>query len=71
MTADPIIRYADFGNGEEFDEFIAYNATVHIEGMGKTSWWIGVTLADGRMWHINLGAVNERAKFYATCEEDA
>lgn len=67
---DPIIRYADLGGTEpEFDEFIAKNATVHLEAMGATSWWIGVTLSDGRNWHINLGALNERAKFFAVCEE--
>lgn len=65
----PIIRYVDLGSGDELDEFIAHDATVHIEAMGRTSWWIGVTLADGRIWHINLGAVNERAAFYANCEE--
>lgn len=68
---DPIIRYATLDNGEtEFDEFVAHNATVHVEAMGETSWWIGVTLPDGRSWAINLGAVNPRAKFYAICEED-
>jgi hypothetical protein len=68
-SSDPIIRYADLGNGPEFDEFIAHNATVHVEAMGRTSWWIGVDLPDGRTWHINLGAMNERAKFYARCDD--
>lgn len=68
--SEPIVRYADYGSDAlEFDEFIAHNATVHVEAMGPTSWWIGVTLADGRMWHINLGAHNKQAKFFAICEE--
>jgi hypothetical protein len=67
---DPIIRYADMGDREEFDEFIAYNATVHFEAMGDAEFWIGVTLPDGRSWAINCGAKNSRAKGYAICEED-
>lgn len=38
--------------------------------MSKTSWWIGITAADGRKWHINCGAHNDRAKTYAYVEED-
>lgn len=38
--------------------------------MSKTSWWIGITAADGRKWHINYGAHNDRAKTYAYVEED-
>lgn len=72
MSADPIIRYAKLigDDDETFDEFIANNATIHIEAMGRCSWWIGVTLADGRSWMLNLGAVNDRAKPFAICEAD-
>lgn len=68
MNENPIIRYAQMHDGETFDEFIATDATVHIEAMGPASWWIGVTV-DDRMWHINLGAENVRAKSFAVCEE--
>jgi hypothetical protein len=46
----------------ELDEVIAYNATVHIERMDNVAWWIGITLPDGTGVHVNLGAVNQRAK---------
>jgi hypothetical protein len=69
--SEPIIRYAELDDGtEEFDEFIAHNATVHFEAMDDAQWWIGVTLPDGRSWSINCGARNSRAKGYAICEED-
>lgn len=68
--SEPIIRYAEMPEGREFDEFIARDVkSVHVEAMGSVSWWIGVELHDGRMWHINLGAVNDRAKAFAVCEE--
>jgi hypothetical protein len=69
--SEPIIRYAELDDGtEEFDEFIAHNATVHFEAMDDSDFWIGVTLPDGRSWSINCGARNSRAKGYAICEED-
>ena len=61
---DLIIREPD----GELDEVIAHNpATVHIEQMDKCAWWIGITFADGREVHVNVGAKNSRAKGYATC----
>lgn len=52
------------------DDFYVTNASIHFEAMSKTSWWIGITAADGRKWHINCGAHNDRAKTYAYVEED-
>jgi hypothetical protein len=71
VSKDPIIRYDDPSIGGQLDEFIAYNATVHFEAMGDSQFWIGITLADGRSWMLNCGAVNPRAKGYANCERDA
>lgn len=72
MTTDPIIRYAEMGDGtEEFDEFIATGCDIHLERMGEAQWWLSVITADGREWAINVGAVNTRAKGYGICEEDA
>lgn len=69
---NPIVRYAEITGSEdfEFDELIAYNATVHMEAMSKTTWWIGIDLPDGRSFAVNLGARNQRAGFFATVEED-
>lgn len=50
----------------EIDEVIARNATVHFERMDNVAWWIGITLPDGSEVHVNVGAVNQRAKPYAT-----
>jgi len=68
-VSEPIIRYDDDDVAPHgLDEFIAHNATVHFEAMGEAQYWIGITV-DGRMWHINCGAKNTRAKGYAVCEE--
>lgn len=66
-TSEPTIRYA----GGQLDEFIADNAVVHFEAMGEARFWIGITLADGRAFHINCGANSGRAKGYARCDEDS
>lgn len=50
-------------------EFIAHNASIHFEAMGESQFWIGIEI-DGRIWHINCGAINPNAKGYARCEED-
>ena len=52
------------------DEFVAHNATVHVECMGGPQWWIGVTLEDGRSWMINIGGANPNAKGFGICEAD-
>lgn len=52
------------------DEFVAENVDVHYEAMDNAQFWIGITCREtGRMWHINVGAVNSRAKGYAMVEE--
>lgn len=52
------------------DEFIAENVDIHYEAMRNSQFWIGITCRDtGRTWHINVGAVNSRAKGYAMVEE--
>lgn len=67
----PEVRYVTLADGcEEFDEFVANGVDIHFEAMGQSAWWIGITDPNtGRSWHINCGAVNERAKGYAHCEE--
>lgn len=70
-TSGPLAGTCPDHGTEEFDEFVAHNATVHFEAMGQASWWIGVDLPDGRHFAINCGAVNPRAKGYAICEEDS
>lgn len=53
----------------ELDEFVAKGVDVHFEAMGPAQFWIGINdPATGRMWHINCGAVNERAKGYSMVE---
>lgn len=66
----PIIRYDAPEIGGQLDEFIADNCSIHFEAMGDAQFWIGVTLADGRVFHINCGAESTRAKGYARCDED-
>lgn len=71
MSDNVEVRYVTLADGtEEFDEFVARGVNVHFEAMGESAWWIGITdPATGRVWHINCGAVNERAKGYANCEQ--
>ncbi|WP_238840730.1 hypothetical protein [Prescottella equi] len=63
---DPRIEFDSDGC---LDEFVAHDADVHFEAMGPGQWWIGVTLPDGREWHINCGAANPRAATYVNCEQ--
>lgn len=48
------LRYAEVigRKGEELDEVIAKNATVHIEVMSDTHIWCGIDLPDGT--HLRL-----------------
>ena len=62
----PIIREGEDGT---LDEFIASNADIHFEAMSSNQWWIGVTLPDGRVFHINCGARNPRAGAYVLVEQ--
>lgn len=40
---------------DEIDEVVLHNAaTVHIEQMDDSCWWIGVTLTDGSYWAGNF-----------------
>lgn len=63
---NPIIRRDSDGR---LDEFVASGAEIHLEAMDESQWWLGIRIGDCH-WHINLGAVNPRAKGYATCEPD-
>lgn len=66
QVTDPRIGLNDDGS---LDEFVAFNPQmVHFEAMSDNEWWIGITLDDGTMWHIDCGAVNPRAKAYARAE---
>lgn len=61
-------RYDD-ATRQVLDEIIAHGVQyLHLEAMGDAQWWIGLTLANGEYWHINLGARSERAKGYCFAE---
>lgn len=46
------IRRNDDGT---IDEIVADEiASMHVEQMSAGHWWIGLTLRDGREWHLNL-----------------
>jgi len=69
VNREPIIRHATGDDDSTyFDEFIANGVDIHFEAMGQAQWWMSIRHADGRMWFINCGAVDDRAKGYARCE---
>lgn len=49
---DPIVAYD--GDGRLDEIFATRPREFHFEAMSDTHWWIGLTTADGRYWHINL-----------------
>lgn len=75
--SEPIERWLhnehEFGGRVQFpflDEFIAHNVDIHYEAMGDTSFWMSVRCREtGREWHLNLGAINSRARGYAIVED--
>lgn len=76
-TPDP--RHTDTrSDGTEFryvegrlDEIVAKGVvSFHLEEMDQSQWWIGLELANGESWMVNLGAVNPRAKGYLFAEND-
>lgn len=77
--SDPIIRYDPpppglvSMTGVRFvDEFIAKGVDIHFEAMGESQFWIGITdPTSGRMWHINCGAINPRARGYSRVDEES
>jgi hypothetical protein len=75
MMTEPDISVADDEDcacgspHPHLDEFIADNVDLHFEAMGQAEFWMSVTAADGRVWHINCGALNPQARGYATVEE--
>lgn len=51
------------------DEFIARNVDIHFETMGQSQFWMSVTCREtGKMWHLNFGAMNDRAKGYSIAD---
>lgn len=52
------------------DEFVAQGVDVHFEAMGHSQFWMLITHPDGRRWHLNFGAVNDRAKGYSNIDEE-
>lgn len=40
--------------GEDIDELVLHNATVHIEQMDTRRWWIGIHLNSGGYWAGNF-----------------
>lgn len=54
------------------DEIIAKDVSLlHVEAMDRSQWWMSISFNDGRMFHVNCGAVNPRAKGYAFHEQVA
>jgi len=53
------------------DLFVTDVKSVHFEAMTDNTWWIGVNTNDGRTVHINCGAVNPKAKGWATMNAEA
>jgi len=49
--------------GDDIDEIVLHNATVHIEQMGNRCWWIGITLPDGGYWAGNFTTRKSRMRF--------
>lgn len=46
--------------GDELDEIVATNVSLHFECMGTGSWWMGITTPDGRNFAVNLGVKSTR-----------
>jgi hypothetical protein len=42
--------------GDDIDEIVIENATVHIEQMNDRCWWIGIDLPHGGYWAGNFHA---------------
>lgn len=52
------------------NEFVGKSLDVHWEAMGEADFWMSFTdSVSGRSWHITCGAVNQRARGYASIEE--
>lgn len=74
---DPIERWLEserqFTGKVKFpflDEFIAENVDIHFETMSETAFWMSITCREtGRMWHLNCGAINSRARGYSIVEQ--
>ena len=53
----------------DLDEIVARNVKcIHFEMMGDAQFWMGLELANGEYWHINGGAINERAKGFCNAD---
>lgn len=56
-------------HGDTLDEVVARDVKfLHFEQMGDAQFWMSLTLANSEVWHVNCGALNERAKGYANAE---
>ena len=53
----------------EFDETFVANASVHIERMDDTAYWIGIYTPDGKGIMVNTGVY--RGEWYFNVEEDS
>lgn len=52
----------------EFDEAFIREASVHIERMAETAFWIGIDLPDGTSLMINTGV--DHGQWFFNVEED-
>lgn len=55
----------------DLDELVVHDCDVHLERMADNTWWMGITLADGKQTQliVNIGA--KRARVDAWVELDA
>ncbi|AAN12495.1 hypothetical protein PBI_CHE8_97 [Mycobacterium phage Che8] len=62
----PRIQLDDDGT---LDDFYAEDIkSVHFEAIDQSAWYATLHLADGRIWQLNFGAQNRRARGYAQAE---
>lgn len=72
-TAQPA-KPAEIRNNSlgKLDEFFADNADIHLEQMNDGHWWMGVTMPDGAMWHLNFSTKRNTAiSVLAECDAPA
>jgi hypothetical protein len=55
---------------KKLDELVARDVDcVHFEALDDCRWYANIHMRDGRVWQLNFGSVNSRAKGYANAEQ--
>lgn len=56
-----------WGHLQNPDEIVLENIKmIHLENMDVDSYWMGIYMKDGRIYHLNFGGIN--LKTYFKCE---